>query len=88
MSGANCERDHGSRHLDLSFGLIIIILNWIPLRTQRRIVHWLESEESDETLLMSLEVITKRIREQMLIDFEEFYVASSEREFEKVLGWS
>ena len=35
---------------------------------------------------MSLEVITKRIREQMLIDFVGIYASSSEREFEKVLG--
>jgi len=57
----------------LSFGLYLLIYTyWIPLRTQEKIESWLRSEESDETLLMSLEVITKRIREQMLIDFEEF----------------
>ena len=57
----------------LSFGLYLLIYTyWIPLKTQQRIEQWLRSEESDETLLMSLEVITKRIREQMLVDFEEF----------------
>jgi len=45
---------------------------WIPLKTQQKIEAWLKSSESDETLLMSLDVITKKIREQMLIDFEEF----------------
>ena len=40
-----------------------------PLRTQIRIEEWLRSSESDETLLLSLEVIIKRIREQTLIDF-------------------
>ena len=73
----------------LSFGLYLLIYTyWIPLRTQQRIEQWLRSEESDETLLMSLEVITKRIREQMLIDFEEFMLPQARREFEKVLGWS
>ena len=68
----------------LSFGLYLLIYTyWIPLRTQRRIVHWLESEESDETLLMSLEVITKRIREQMLIDFEEFMLPQARENLKK-----
>ena len=30
--------------------------------------------ESDETLLASLEVITNKIREQLLVDFEEFMI--------------
>ena len=32
------------------------------------------SEESDETLLASLGVITNKIREQALVDFEEFMI--------------
>jgi hypothetical protein len=68
----------------LSFGLYLLIYTyWIPLRTQQRIEEWLRSEESDETLLMSLEVITKRIREQMLIDFEEFMLPQARENFQK-----
>jgi len=51
--------------------------------TQKRIETWLRSEESDETLLMSLEVITKRIREQMLIDFEEFMLPQARENLKK-----
>ena len=68
----------------LSFGLYLLIYTyWIPLRTQQRIESWLRSEESDETLLMSLEVITKRIREQMLIDFEEFMLPQARENLKK-----
>ena len=68
----------------LSFGLYLLIYTyWIPLRTQEKIEHWLRSEESDETLLMSLEVITKRIREQMLIDFEEFMLPQARDNLKK-----
>ena len=68
----------------LSFGLYLLIYTyWIPLKTQKKIVHWLESEESDETLLMSLEVITKRIREQMLVDFEEFMLPQARENLQK-----
>ena len=68
----------------LSFGLYLLIYTyWIPLRTQEKIEHWLRSEESDETLLMSLEVITKRIREQMLIDFEEFMLPQARENLQK-----
>jgi len=68
----------------LSFGLYLLIYTyWIPLRTQQRIEEWLRSEESDETLLMSLEVITKRIREQMLIDFEEFMLPQARENLQK-----
>ena len=71
----------------LSFGLYLLIYTyWIPLRTQEKIESWLRSEESDETLLMSLEVITKRIREQMLIDFEEFMLPQARESFQKF--WS
>ena len=68
----------------LSFGLYLLIYTyWIPLRTQEKIESWLRSEESDETLLMSLEVITKRIREQMLIDFEEFMLPQARENLKK-----
>ena len=68
----------------LSFGLYLLIYTyWIPLRTQEKIESWLRSEESDETLLMSLEVITKRIREQMLIDFEEFMLPQARENLQK-----
>ena len=68
----------------LSFGLYLLIYTyWIPLKTQQRIEQWLRSEESDETLLMSLEVITKRIREQMLIDFEEFMLPQARENLQK-----
>lgn len=71
----------------LSFGLYLLIYTyWIPLRTQEKIESWLRSEESDETLLMSLEVITKRIREQMLIDFEEFMLPEARKNLQKF--WS
>ena len=73
----------------LSFGLYLLIYTyWIPLRTQQRIEQWLRSEESDETLLMSLEVITKRIREQMLIDFEEFMLPQARENLKKFWDWS
>jgi len=56
---------------------------WIPLKTQQKIEAWLKSSESDETLLMSLDVITKKIREQMLIDFEEFMLPQARESFKK-----
>jgi len=71
----------------LSFGLYLVIYTWwIPLKTQQRIESWLMSSESDETLLSSLDVITKKIREQMLIDFEEFMLPQARESFQKF--WS
>jgi len=71
----------------LSFGLYLLIYTyWIPLRTQEKIESWLMSSESDETLLSSLDVITKKIREQMLIDFEEFMLPQARESFQKF--WS
>jgi len=68
----------------LSFGLYLAIYTWwIPLKTQKKIESWLKSSESDETLLMSLDVITKKIREQMLIDFEEFMLPQARESFKK-----
>jgi len=68
----------------LSFGLYLLIYTyWIPLRTQEKIESWLKSAESDDTLLMSLEVITKKIREQMLIDFEEFMLPQARENLQK-----
>ena len=68
----------------LSFGLYLLIYTyWIPLRTQEKIESWLMSSESDETLLSSLEVITKKIREQMLIDFEEFMLPQARENLKK-----
>ena len=68
----------------LSFGLYFLVYTfWIPLRTRKNIETWLRSDESDETLLMSLEVITKRIREQMLIDFEEFMLPQARDNLKK-----
>jgi len=65
-----------------SFGLYLLIYTyWIPLRTQQRIEQWLRSEESDETLLMSLGVITHKIREQALVDFEEFMLPQARDSF-------
>jgi len=64
----------------LSFGLYLLIYTyWIPLRTQKKIESWLMSEESDETLLASLGVITNQIREQALIDFEEFMIPQARK---------
>jgi len=68
----------------LSFFLYFIIYTlWIPLKTQQKIESWLKSSESDETLLMSLDVITKKIREQMLIDFEEFMLPQARESLKK-----
>jgi len=68
----------------LSFFLYFTIYTiWIPLKTQKKIESWLKSSESDETLLMSLDVITKKIREQMLIDFEEFMLPAARENFQK-----
>lgn len=64
----------------LSFGLYLAVYTWwIPLRTQKRIETWLMSEESDETLLASLSVITRQIREQTLVDFEEFMIPQARK---------
>ena len=41
------------------------------------------SSESDETLLSSLDVITKKIQEQMLIDFEEFMLPQARESLKK-----
>lgn len=66
----------------LSFGLYLLIYTyWIPLRTQKKIETWLMSEESDETLLASLGVITHKIREQALVDFEEFMLPQARDSF-------
>ena len=66
----------------LSFGLYLgIYTYWIPLRTQKKIEDWLMSEESDETLLASLGVITSKIREQGLVDFEEFMLPQARDSF-------
>jgi len=71
----------------LSFFLYFTIYTvWIPLKTQKKIESWLKSAESDETLLMSLDVITKKIREQMLIDFEEFMLPQARESLQKF--WS
>jgi len=68
----------------LSFGLYFLVYTfWIPLRTQKRIEYWLRSEESDETLLLALGVIVKRIREQTLIDFEEFMLPQARENLQK-----
>jgi len=64
----------------LSFGLYLLIYTyWIPLRTQEKIESWLMSEESDKTLLASLGVITNQIREQTLVDFEEFMIPQARK---------
>jgi hypothetical protein len=66
----------------LSFFLYFTIYTlWIPLKTQKKIEDWLLSDESDTTLLLSLEVIVKRIREQMLHDFEEFMMPRAKEGF-------
>ena len=71
----------------LSFGLYFAIYTfWIPLKTQKRIEDWLRGSESDETLLLALEVVVKRIREQTLIDFEEFMLPQARENLQKF--WS
>ncbi len=68
----------------ISFFLYLGIYTWhIPLRTQKRIETWLRSEESDETLLLSMEPITGKIREQMLIDYEEFMLPQARENLKK-----
>jgi len=68
----------------ISFGIYFIIYTYyVPLKTQQKIESWLKSSESDETLLMSLDVITKKIREQMLIDFEEFMLPQARDSLKK-----
>ena len=66
----------------LSFALYLVIYTWwIPIRTRQNIEAWLMSESSDETLLASLEVITTKIREQLLVDFEEFMLPQARDSF-------
>ena len=66
----------------LSFLLYLVIYTWwIPYRTQRHIEKWLRSEDSDETLILSLGVIIKSIREQALVDFEEFMLPRARESF-------
>jgi len=68
----------------ISFVIYFIIYTYyVPLKTQQKIESWLKSAESDETLLMSLDVITKKIREQMLIDFEEFMLPQARESLQK-----
>jgi len=62
---------------------VLVDTLWIPLKTQKKIESWLMSSESDETLLSSLDVITKKIREQMLIDFEEFMLPQARENLQK-----
>jgi len=71
----------------ISFIIYFLIYTYyVPLKTQQKIESWLKSSESDETLLMSLDVITKKIREQMLIDFEEFMLPQARESLQKF--WS
>jgi len=71
----------------ISFFLYFIIYTyWIPYRTQVRIEQWLRSEESDDTLLLSMGVIVKSIREQALQDFEEFMLPRARESLQKF--WS
>ena len=71
----------------LSFGLYFAIYTfWIPLKTQKRIEDWLRGSESDETLLLALEVVVRRIREQTLVDFEEFMLPQARENLQKF--WS
>jgi hypothetical protein len=71
----------------LSFFLYLVIYTyWIPLKTQKRIEKWLRSSESDETLLEALEIVVKRIREQTLMDFEEFMMPRARESLQKF--WS
>jgi len=66
----------------LSFGIYLVIYTWwIPIRTRQNIEAWLMAEESNETLLASLEVITTKIREQLLVDFEEFMLPQARDSF-------
>jgi len=71
----------------LSFLLYLVIYTfWIPLKTQERIEDWLLSDESDETLVQSLEVIVKEIRKTTLVDFEEFMLPRAKEAAQKF--WS
>ena len=71
----------------LSFLLYLVIYTfWIPLKTQERIEDWLLSDESDETLVQSLEVIIKEIRKTTLVDFEEFMLPRAKEAAQKF--WS
>lgn len=71
----------------LSFLLYLVIYTfWIPLKTQERIEDWLLSNESDETLVQSLEVIVKEIRKTTLVDFEEFMLPRAKEAAQKF--WS
>ena len=71
----------------LSFGLYFLIYTfWIPLKSQKKLEKWLRSAESDETLLEALEVIVKRIREQILFDFEEFMLPEARKSLQSF--WS
>ena len=71
----------------VSFFLYFVIYTyWIPYRTQVRIEEWLRSEKSDDTLLLSLQVIVKSIREQALLDFEEFMLPRARESLQKF--WS
>jgi len=71
----------------ISFFLYFVIYTfWIPYRTQVRIEQWLRSEDSDDTLLLSMGVIVKSIREQALHDFEEFMLPRARESLTKF--WS
>ena len=71
----------------VSFFLYFVIYTyWIPYRTQVRIEEWLRSSDSDDTLLLSLGVIVKSIREQALHDFEEFMLPRARESLQKF--WS
>ena len=82
--GLKNDGRHFCRHLDFELWALLINLYLLDTsKNKKKIEHWLRSEESDETLLMSLEVITKRIREQMLIDFEEFMLPQARENLQK-----
>jgi len=71
----------------VSFFLYFVIYTyWIPYRTQVRIEEWLRSTDSDDTLLLSLGVIVKSIREQALVDFEEFMLPRARESLKKFWG--
>ena len=68
------------------FFYLVIYTWWIPYRTQRHIENWLRCEDSDDTLVLSLQVIIKAIREQALVDFEEFMLPRARESLQKF--WS
>ena len=89
MTSSDLENDQHRIRSYLGLELFALLTDLYLLdssKNPKRIETWLRSSESDETLLEALEIVVKRIREQTLMDFEEFMMPRARESLQKF--WS